>query len=317
MGRHAPSKLLILLCLINSMKVIVLGATGVIGLPVSQALSRAGHIVYGVTRSESNAQTLAAEEIIPIVAEPTSDSWHHLIAQADVVVESVGGYSDLAQTAPAILRGVSISACKLRPPGSPKLTYIYTSGIWIHGDNRKDVVSDTTPITQPIDLVTWRIPFEQAVIRDPNLNGIVIRPALVYGRTASILAGLFKSASEGKVAWYGSPGGRYCLVHADDLADLYVRAVEKAQILGGQIFDAANDFTESVDDLMHRLTEVSGARCPYEYVQPSNLFEAAIGTTVLCRPSLARALLGWVPRKAGLVDGLGIYYAAWSASRQA
>ncbi|KAF4562945.1 hypothetical protein EYR36_003378 [Pleurotus pulmonarius] len=245
------------------MKVIVLGATGVIGLPVSQALSRAGHIVYGVTRSDSNARKLATEEIIPIIAEPTSDSE---------------------------------SARKLRPPGSPKLTYVYTSGIWIHGDSRKDVVSDTAPLTQPIDLVTWRIPFEQAVTGDPNLNGI--------------------SASEGKVAWYGSPGGRYCLVHADDLADLYVRAVEKAQILGGQIFDAANDFTESVDDLMQRLTEVSGARCPYEYVQPSNLFEAAIGTTVLCRPSLARALLGWVPRKAGLVDGLGIYYAAWSASRQ-
>ncbi|KAF9487760.1 NAD(P)-binding protein [Pleurotus eryngii] len=299
------------------MKAIVLGATGVIGLPVSQALSRAGHIVYGVTRSESNAQKLAAEEIIPIVAEPTSDSWHRLIAQVDVVVESVGGYSDLAQTAPAILRGVSESASKLRPPGAPKLTYIYTSGIWIHGDNRKDVVSDTTPITKPIDLVTWRIPFEQAVIGDPNLNGFVVRPALVYGRTASILAGLFRSASEGKVAWYGTPGGRYCLVHADDLADLYVRAVEQAQVLGGQIFDAANDFTESVDDLMQRLTEISGAQSPYEYIPPSTLFETAIGTTVLCRPYLARALLGWTPRKPGLADGLEIYYAAWSASRQA
>ncbi len=47
------------------------------------------------------------------------------------------------------------------------------------------------------------------------------------------------------------------------------------------------------------------------------VFETAIGTTVLCRPYLARALLGWVPRKAGLVDGLDIYYAAWSASQQA
>ncbi|KDQ28503.1 hypothetical protein PLEOSDRAFT_1077306 [Pleurotus ostreatus PC15] len=311
------------------MKVIVLGcvapsrlthplasATGVIGLPVSQALSRAGHIVYGVTRSESNARKLATEEIIPIVAEPTSESWHYLIVQADVVVESVGGYSDLAQTAPAILRGVSRSASTLRPPGAPKLTYIYTSGIWIHGDSRENVVSDTTPITKPIDLVTWRIPFEQAVIGDPNVNGVVIRPALVYGRTASILAGLFKSASEGKVAWYGTPGGRYCLVHADDLADLYVRAVEKAPVLGGQIFDAANDFTESVDDLMQRLNEISGGQSPYEYIQPSTPFEAAIGTTVLCRPYLARALLDWKPRKPGLVDGLQIYYAAWAASRQ-
>lgn len=94
----------------------------------------------------------------------------------DVVVEIVGGYSDLAQTAPAILRGVSESAFKLRAPGAPKLTYIYTSGMWIHGGNRKGIVSDTTPITKPIDLVTWRIPLEQAVIKDLNLNGIIIRP---------------------------------------------------------------------------------------------------------------------------------------------
>ncbi|KAF9492451.1 hypothetical protein BDN71DRAFT_1574738 [Pleurotus eryngii] len=178
-----------------------------------------------------------------------------------------------------------------------------------------DVVSDTTLITKPIDLVTWRIPFEQAVIGDPNLNGIIVCPALVYGRTASILAGLFRSASEGKVAWYGTPRRRYCLVHGDDLADLYVRAVEKAQVLGGQIFDAANDFKESVDELLQRLTEISGAQSPYEYIPPSTLFETAICITVLYRPYLARALLGWTPRKPGLADGLEIYYASWSASR--
>ena len=101
---------------------------------------------------------------------------------------------------------------------------------------------------------------EQRVVTDANLNGIVIRPALLYGRSASLLAPLFKSASEGKVAWYGTPGGRYALIHTDDLSDLYVRASEKAVIAGGKIFDAANDITESVDDVLEKLVEVSGAR---------------------------------------------------------
>ncbi len=43
-------------------------------------------------------------------------------------------------------------------------------------------------------------------------------------------------------------------------------------------------------------------------------FEKAIGTTGLARPYLARSLLGWQPRKAGLVDHLEIYYSAWKAS---
>lgn len=43
------------------------------------------------------------------------------------------------------------------------------------------------------------------------------------------------------------------------------------------------------------------------------VFEDALAITTLIRPHLARALLGWVPRKAGLTDGLEMYYAAWKA----
>lgn len=45
------------------------------------------------------------------------------------------------------------------------------------------------------------------------------------------------------------------------------------------------------------------------------VYEEALGTTTLIRPYLARALLGWRPRKAGLVDGLSAYYQAYLAAR--
>jgi len=73
------------------MKVIVLGASGFIGFPIAQALTRAGHIVYGLTRSEAKAKQFAAEEIIPVVGQPESDSWHSLISTADVIIEAVRG----------------------------------------------------------------------------------------------------------------------------------------------------------------------------------------------------------------------------------
>lgn len=44
------------------------------------------------------------------------------------------------------------------------------------------------------------------------------------------------------------------------------------------------------------------------------VFEKAMTSTVIIRPYLARALLGWQPRKAGLLDHLDIYYNAWKAS---
>lgn len=253
-----------------------------------------------------------------------------MVATLDVVIEAISGEVNVLSE--KLLAAVTEAVKQYRPPHAPKLAYIYTSGSWVHGENRKDVISDTTPITQSVDLVAWRPTLEQKVVTNPVLNGIVIRPALLYGRSASILGMLFKTADEGKVKWFGAPGGRYALIHQDDLGELYRLAAEKSAIVGGLLFDAANDFTESVDDVLQKLVEVSGAQ-GYEYIRPTNrtltglftglqltiyqtypVFEKAITTTLLLRPYLARSLLGWQPRKAGLVDHLEIYYNAWKAT---
>lgn len=169
-----------------------------------------------------------------------------------------------------LLEATAEAAKQYRPPHAPKVTYIYTSGTWVHGDNRKEIVADTTPLTSPAELVAWRPEQEQRVVAQTILNGIVIRPGLLYGRSASLLGLLFKNAYEGKVKWYGTPGGRYTPIHCDDLAELYLLVGEKSSLIGGKIFDAVNDFTESVDDILQKLVEVSGAKGLYEYIAPSN-----------------------------------------------
>ena len=186
------------------------------------------------------------------------------------MIDCIGGTADIKTVSEEILLAVRKAARELRPQSSPKLTYIYTSGTWVHGDNRNEIVTDTTPIRSPNEVVAWRPAREQQVINDVNLNGIVIRPSCVIGRSGSLFAPFFQSASEGKVWYFGQPGGRFAVIHTDDLADLYLRAVEKAAICGGLIFDAANDQTESVDDVLATMVKVSGAQKPNEYRNPSN-----------------------------------------------
>ncbi|KAJ7637767.1 hypothetical protein B0H17DRAFT_1164058 [Mycena rosella] len=292
------------------MKVLILGATGFIGLPAAQALVRAGHIVYGLARTQAKAKLLAAEES---TGDIDSNAWIPLISTLDVIIEVIGG-GDLKTVGNTTFERVTKAAAELRPPGAPLLSYIYSSGMWVHGDSRTETVTDTTPISRSLELVTWRPALEQLVVRSTAVNGIVVRPALLYGRSASIFAALFKGASEGHVAWPGTPGGRYSVIHADDLADLYLRLAEKAHMIGGKIFDAANPNTESVDELLQKLVVISNAKGPYEYKKPENLFEEAIASTQLMRPYLANALLGWSTKKPGFVEGLENYYAAWLAS---
>jgi nucleoside-diphosphate-sugar epimerase len=214
-------------------------ASGFIGFPAAQALSRAGHQVFGVTRSESKAKLLAADEsedlrrplrrriltilaVIPIVGEPKdSQIWTDLVPTLDVVIDAVGG-AEIGTLGEALFNAARSAAESARTAGAPRLTYIYTSGTWVHGDNRHGdaQVSDTSALATPTPLTAWRIPHEQRVTRDTVLNGIVIRPSLLYGKSGSILAALFAGAAQGKVSWPGRPGGRWAVIHTDDLADV-------------------------------------------------------------------------------------------------
>ncbi|KAI0698499.1 NAD(P)-binding protein [Cytidiella melzeri] len=295
------------------MKVFVFGAAGFIGFPVSQALLRAGHTVFGQTRSQDRANKLAANEIIPVVAKPGDvSSWESAVIMADVVIEALAGL-DLKTVSLMLLNAVGDLARK-RPEGSAKPTYVYTSGTWIHGNDTEHFVTDTTPICHPVSLVAWRGAVEQEVINHPDVNGIVIRPSMVYGRSGSIFARMFQSAYDGKLTWPGEPGGRLAVVHQDDLADFFVRAAERGALVKGLIFDASEDTTQSTDEVLAKLAKVAGLEGSYEYVKPENLYEEAIASTTLVRPYLGRTLLGWQPRRHGIWEDLELYYNAWKAN---
>lgn len=79
------------------MKVLVLGASGTIpshppltpgfvGSAVASAFTRAGHIVYGQTRSHATGDSMAAQEIFPVVCDPFSDpeTWAKIVRNVDV-----------------------------------------------------------------------------------------------------------------------------------------------------------------------------------------------------------------------------------------
>ena len=120
--------------------------------------------------------------------------------------------------------------------------------------------SPTRPTKADNYLIAWQVAHEQVVIASQTLKGIVIRPSLLYGRSGSILSSLFKQAYGGEITWNGTLGGRYALIHQDNLIDLYVKVVERASIPSGLIIDASNDFTESVDDILATLVKVSGEK---------------------------------------------------------
>ena len=190
------------------------------------------------------------------------------MANVEAVIDTTATHNP--QEAVEVFNLVTEAVKAVRPAHAAKLIYVETSGVWVHGDNRDEIVTDTTPTATPHPFAAWRAVHERNVAGSALVNGIVIRPVWVIGRSGSHLGRmLFPSAHAGEVVGIGIPGGRYSVIHQDDLADAYVKAVERGSIVRGSIFDITNEFTESVDDVLATLCKVSGAK-GYKYREPAN-----------------------------------------------
>jgi hypothetical protein len=69
-------------------------------------------------------------------------------------------------------------------------------------------------------MVELRAETEFKILGSPLVDGIIIRPSLVYGRNGSCWADLFDRATKAgekgeEFEWFVKEGGRYTLAHVD------------------------------------------------------------------------------------------------------
>ena len=285
------------------MNIFLTGATGYIGGAVADALMKSGHSVTGLARSDEAAANLRLKGITPHRGDLTSpDSLAPAVQATDGVIHT-------ATTNDGRLDEQAIRAMLQAIRGSGK-PFIYTSGIWVLGDTGGQAADETARLN-PAALVAWRPAVEQLVLAAAkhNVRAIVIRPALVYGRGGGIPAEFVKTAREaGVVRYVGTGENHWPVIDVDDLADLYVRAAEKAP--PGTLLHAA-------DNSFHRVKEIAqaagagagkdGRTEPWPLAEARQTLGAYADALVLDQrvgAAKAAAMLGWQPRAAGILDDL-------------
>lgn len=317
--------------------VLVLGATGYIGQALSQSLVRSGdHRVYGLARTPEKAKDLAKEEVIPISGS-ISDNKELLNAietyHINVIVDVVG--ADL-QTSRNLLSEIKkIGTARLdtaTKAGSqiPNLGFIYCSGTWVHGSSNEPV-SDLTPVdafnspTPPAELTSWRPILEREVLASSDvLDVMVVRPALVYGRSHAIwnlfFGPIYTASRDGSnsVSLAGEPDSRPGLVHVDDVASGLHAAIEKLPLIAGTgvypVFDLVTS-QESLGDIMDFAAKTIGFKGKIDLVGAGDdLFARAMSTSMNNHSGRAKQILGWEPRKIGFVQGMDVYAKAFMAA---
>jgi nucleoside-diphosphate-sugar epimerase len=283
------------------MQVFLTGATGYIGTAVADRLRAAGHTLTGLARSDAAASCLTTAGIRPVrgdFADPKS---------VGSAAGSADGVISLATTYNPAVDGPAIDAILEALAGSDK-PFVYTSGIWSHGDTGGAVVDETSP-PKPAALVQWRQAVEDRVL-DGAKRGIrttVIRPAIVYGRGGGIPAGFVDSArKEGAARFVGTGENRWPFVHVDDLADLYLLALERAP--AGSLLLGVSGPSHPVRDVAVAASRGAGAggrttAWPLEEARKTlGAYADALVLDQQASGRRAKETLGWQPRRPDVLE---------------
>jgi nucleoside-diphosphate-sugar epimerase len=279
-------------------KVFVTGATGYIGSAVVDALVASGHTVVGLARSEEAAAKLlaaGAEVVRSQLNDP--NAVREASADSDGVIHTAN--TNDTNAARADEAAVTSIIAGLRTTKRP---FVYTSGIWVNGNTGGAVIDENAPY-HPFPLVAWRPAHEQTVLEaeKERVRGIVIRPGIVYGRGGGIPAMMLHWAKQrGAFPVVGDGENYWPMVHVDDLARLYVLALDKAP--ARTILCGASGEAVKVRDIV---AAAGGKVEPWPLEQArKEIGGFADGLAADQKVSGARAmeLLGWKPSQPSVLE---------------
>jgi nucleoside-diphosphate-sugar epimerase len=276
-------------------KVFLTGGSGYVGRNTITALVRSGHEVSALARSDIGALVVSELGGRPVPGRLTDTGvLHESAAAADAVIH-LG-----QQRGPDTARVDRDAADALQDGIGGRGVYVHTGGVWVYGDT--DGVVDESAPQNPPWAVAWRGTNEQRVLSRAARGGrpVLVMPGLVYGHHDGLIEQHFvaPSRSTGSVAMIGEGRNHWALVHVEDIADLYVLALDAP---AGSVY-AGVSANVPVIEVIGALTEAAG--CPGEisslsFPQAEGLMgplAEAFALDQRLSADRARRELGWGPR---------------------
>ncbi|HEU4946375.1 MAG TPA: NAD-dependent epimerase/dehydratase family protein [Kribbella sp.] len=271
-------------------RVLVIGATGYIGAAVARALDRHGYEVVAMSRRDNAGPypTVPGDLTRPETLAAALDA-----ARPDAIVHAgqFHASAELAALTTLLARGVPV---------------FYTSGIWWLGAVGSLPFAEDPPVGDSTRARAERLVLAAA----PRVRTVVIRPGVVYGHGDGIPGEMIAWARKyGAGRYVGAGSVRWPTVHVDDLAELFVLAIERAE--PGAILHGIGDGAVRVSEIAAAADKAAGGTGRAE-AWPVE--EAAIELGEQYAGSLAldqafssvrtRMALDWHPKRPGIKDEL-------------
>lgn len=310
------------------MRVVVAGATGVLGIPLVERLLAAGHTVHGITRSADGAERLTRLGARAMIADILNRNELLQVArgaEADAVLNEATslkkpplGHSGMAATNDLRIHGTANLLDLAREVGATR--FVTQSIVFGYGysDHGEQVLTEDSPFGRteggPFDAhIAAMVSTERQAFQADGIDGIALRYGLLYGGDADSVLRMLRS----RALPVARNGGRLAFVHHEDAAAATVVALERGK--GGQAYNIVDDTPATFREVITGIAVAGHA--PKPLVLPGWLLRrvAPYGGVVLNDVSMvvsnakAKRELGWSPRYPSYRDGLR----SESPSRQA
>ncbi|GAA2788930.1 NAD-dependent epimerase/dehydratase family protein [Saccharopolyspora taberi] len=297
------------------MRVFVTGATGFIGGTVAVRLVEAGHQVVGLARTEDKAAALRGFGLEPVLGH---------LDDAEVLAGAAREADAVVNAASSDHRGaVEVLVESLAGTGKPLLQ---TSGSSIVGDNAGGEASDRVFTEadvlpgggwEPTPDKAHRVEIDRFLLAaaDRGVRTVVLCNTLIYGhgrgpaRDSVQVPRLVSQARRSGVVRHVGPGRNiWSNVHVDDVAELYLLALESAP---GGSFHFVESGEESFGAIAQAVADRLGVGQPEAWDLESAIAEwgyeravYALGSNSRVRSTRAREL-GWQPRHRSVTGWIG------------
>lgn len=281
------------------MKILLTGATGLIGSAVLTALVADGHQVTAVVRSQQSSLKASDLGATGVIGDLFNAPW---------LASELRGHDGLVHTAAGsderdeALNDAVITAALDAFAGTDK-PFVLTGGIWSYGSGA--ALTETAELRPPA-ITSWRPAGEQRVL-ESDVRGSVVQPGIVYGHGAGIPAMLVGGTDDnGSLTLIGSGDQHWTTVHVDDLADLYVRVLRQAP--GGKAYIGVSGVNPTVRELGEAVTGDVVPESDDATTARLGAFGEALLLDQQATGERARTELGWQPTRPTLVDELSKGY---------
>jgi nucleoside-diphosphate-sugar epimerase len=298
------------------MKTFVAGATGAIGRALVPRLVRAGHEVFGTTRSEAKRMDLYDLGAEPIVLDALNAQQVEMAVaevRPDVIVHELTSITTIdmrhfdrsfAPTNRLRTQGTDHLLSAGRAAGVKRfIAQSYTS--WPYARVGGAIKTEDDPL-DPYPPKTMREGLdalrhlEEAVLAADWTTGIVLRYGGLYGPATSLAEGgeQFEMIRKRRYPIVGNGAGVWSFVHVEDAADATVAAIEHGE---RGIYNIVDDEPAPVSEWLPVLARRLGAKPPIHVPRVVGRLAAGEAAVVMMTEirgasnAKAKRELGWKP----------------------